>query len=192
MDENCLIQVYKHPLLGSEDLAIIFEAHKKVVFSKGDFLLKEGQVANEYFIVASGLIRSYVNDYSGNDITINFFTKNDIVIEVSSLFQRIPSAENIQTLTDCVCWKINYDVFQNFFHSNEGFREWGRGWLSNSLFKHKQRSVSMITKSSKERYLELVKYNPEILLNAPLKYIATFLGITDTSLSRIRKETAKL
>ena len=81
----------------------VINSFERVVFSKGDFLIKEGQTANEYFCLESGLIRAFVYDYNGNDITTNFFTANDIVVEPSSLFQRIPTKENMQTLTDCVC-----------------------------------------------------------------------------------------
>ena len=185
-------KVYHHPLLTKEDLKTIRVAHTKVSFKKGAFLLREGQITNEYLIVESGLIRSFVRDYNGNDITTNFFSTNEIVIEVSSLFQRIPTHENIQALADCVCWKINFDDFQNLFHSIEGFSEWGRAWMAQSLFEFKQRSVTMITDSATERYRKLIEEKPLVLQNAPLKYIASYLGITDSSLSRIRKETAKL
>ena len=67
-------------------------------------------------------------------------------------------------------------------------REWGRAWFTFQLFTMKERSLGTITETAKNRYLKLMKDKPEILLNAPLKQIATFLGITDTSLSRIRKE----
>jgi len=189
---NTLKQVYQHPLLQSEDLEAIFGAHKKVMFNKGDFLLREGHIANEYLILDQGLIRAFVHNFDGNDITTNFFSEGEIVIEVSSLFQRIPSNENIQALTDCVCWKIEFQVFQELFHSIEGFREWGRAWMAQSLFEFKSRSVSMITDSATDRYLNLLQHKPDVLKYAPLKQIASYLGITDTSLSRIRKETAQI
>ncbi len=187
MKEQILRQVYQHPALSEPDLKRIFDAHQKVEFKKGDFILKEGQTANNYMILQKGLMRSFVYDYSGDDITTNFFIENEIVIEVSSLFQRIPTKEYIQTLTDCTCYKIDFDKFQEFFHSIENFREWGRAWLSNSLFEFKQRSISIIKDSATDRYLALMKEKPQIIQQAPLNNIASFLGVTDTSLSRIRK-----
>ncbi len=162
------------------------------MINKGDFLLREGHIANEYFILEQGLIRAFVHNFDGKDITTSFFVKDEIVIDVSSLFQRIPSNENIQALTDCVCWKIEFQVFQELFHSIEGFREWGRAWMAQSLFEFKNRSVSMITDSATDRYLNLLQHKPDVLKYAPLKQIASYLGITDTSLSRIRKETAQI
>lgn len=60
--------------------------------------------------------------------------------------------------------------------------------MTNSLFHFKQRSLEIVTISAKERYLQLIKEKPEVVLQAPLKNIATYLGITDSSFSRIRKE----
>lgn len=189
MTEGQLLHtVYNHPLLKDDDLGQICRAHEKVLFQKNSFLLRNGQTANEYFVIESGLMRSFVMDTEGNDITTNFFAEGEIVIEVSSLFQRIPTRENIQALTDCTCWKIDFDVFQYLFHSMEGFSEWGRSWMAGELFRFKQRSVEMIAESATERYLKLIREKPHVIRQAPLKHIATYLGVTDTSLSRIRKE----
>ncbi len=192
MNKTLLKNIYNHPGLNNSDLDQILDAHKKVIYGKGDFLLVEGQIANEYLILEKGLIRSFVHDFNGNDITINFSTENEVVIEVSSLFQRIPTQENMQVLTDCICWKIDFDTFQQLYHSIANFNEWGRAWMAQSLFECKQRSVSIIADSATERYRRLLKEKPAVIQNAPLKFIASYLGITDTSLSRIRKETAKL
>jgi hypothetical protein len=70
----------------------------------------------------------------------------------------------------------------------ENFREVGRTKLIQDFFKLKSHSLSLITTEAKDRYLNLMKNQPEIIQNIPSKYIATYLGITDTSLSRIRKE----
>lgn len=188
MKKELLSQVYQHPLINSQELESIIEAHQKVTLKKGDFILKEGEIANSYLILESGLLRSFAYDYNGNDITTDFFCNYDVVIEVLSLFQRIPAKENIQALTDCICWKIDFDVFQELFHSIGGFPEWGRSWMTGRLFHFKQRSVEMVTISAKERYLQLIKEKPQVVLQSPLKYIASYLGITDTSFSRIRKE----
>lgn len=186
-----LYSLYQNPLLSKGDIEQIVSAHERVEFKKGEFLLQVRQVSSEYYVMEKGLVRSFVFDYDNKDITTNFYTKNEIVIEVASLFQRLPAQENIQALTDCVCWKINFDDFQKLFHSIEGFSEWGRAWMSQSLFELKKRSVSMVTDSATDRYLQLIRNQPEILMGAPLKTIASYLGITDTSLSRIRKETAR-
>lgn len=190
MTANCLTSLYNNPLLSPEDLNAIFDAHQKVTFKKGEKILSKGEISNFYYCVQEGLIRSYVFDFKENDITVNFFGKNQIAIDVISLFHRIPTVENFEALTDCECYQIDIETFQTLFHSIKGLTEWGRAWMSESLFLLKQRSISMITDSAKERYIRLAKQQPEILKYAPLKSIASYLGITATSLSRIRKELA--
>ncbi len=188
---DVLKNIYQHPAFSEEDLNLIFNKHEKTNYKKGDFFLKENEISNDYFVLESGVVRSFVYDINNDDITINFFTINDIIIEASSLFQRIPSIENIQAETDCVVWKISYDEFQELFHSIPALTEWGRAWMSYQLFYLKNRSVEMITKSATERYLALIQEKPDVLKFAPLKNVASYLGITDTSLSRIRKEIVK-
>lgn len=188
METQILNNIYIHPLLNKGDIETISKAHKKVFLKKGDHFLKKGQHSNSYMILVDGLMRSFVHSPNGDEITTGFFCNNDIVIEVSSLFQRIKSDENIEALTDCECWEMEFDVFQQLFHSIEGFSEWGRAWMSGSLFEIKQRSIFMLTEEATTRYQQLISEKPLILKHAPLKYIASYLGITNSSLSRIRKE----
>lgn len=180
--------IYRHPLFGEEDLQKLAESHTQFKFKKGEFLLRESETSEEYYLLEEGLVRAFVHDYDNNEITTEFFTKNEIVIIPSSLFQKIPSKENLQAVTDCILWKIDYDTFQELFHSIEALREWGRMWFSFQVFWMKQRSLDMITETATNRYLKLMKEKPEIIKFAPLKQIASYLGITDSSLSRIRRE----
>ena len=158
---------------------------------KGNFFLKKKKISNSYLVLENGLMRSFVLDIDNNDITLEFFNENDAVIDASSLFQRIPSKENIQAITDCIVYEIYYDDFQELFHTIEGMREWGRMWFTFQLFQSRYQKIEMITETAKERYLKLLKEKPQIIQQAPLKQIATYLGITDTSLSRIRKEISE-
>ncbi|AYN68175.1 Crp/Fnr family transcriptional regulator [Euzebyella marina] len=187
VDISFLAQVYNHPLLSRNDIVKLSGIHTREFIKKGTFVLEKGSVPQEYYILESGLLRSFVHDYNGKDITVNFFTEGELIIEVASLFQRIPSSENIEALTNCTVYKVDFEEFQQLFHEMEGFREWGRAWMSKSLFDFKQRSTSMIVDSAKERYEHLMKHRPSVSQKAPLKHIASYLGITDSSLSRIRK-----
>jgi CRP-like cAMP-binding protein len=180
--------IYNHPLLKKEDYEEIRKAHTRIEFSQGCLILESGKIAREFYIIEKGLFRSFLYDYNGNEITIEFYCPREILIESFSLFQRIPSKENFQCIADGVAWKIEYDTFQKLLHTVEGLREWGRTWVTNQLFISKQRSINILTISATDRYLNLIKERPQIVEQSPLKYIASYLGITDTSLSRIRKE----
>ncbi|MCQ0110201.1 Crp/Fnr family transcriptional regulator [Zhouia amylolytica] len=188
MNVDFFQSIYNHPLIRKIDLKDIISEHQKIRFSKGTVFLENGKMANEYYLIESGLLRAFVHDLNGNEITTDFHGENEISIEVSSLFQRIPTNENIVALTNGVAWKIEFQSFQELFHKIEGLREWGRAWMSKQLFSSKQRSIDIHTKSATERYLNLIKDKPKIIQQSPIKHVASYLGITDTSLSRIRKE----
>jgi CRP-like cAMP-binding protein len=189
-DQHFLHNVFGRTNLTKEELAVIIPKFKQKTFEKNNFMLLEGQTANHYWFVQSGFVRAYVVDTEGNDITTNFYSVGDIVIDWPSFFLRTPTRENIQALTDCVCWQLDFETFQELFHSILNFREQGRTTLVGSYFALKRHSVSMIADQAKDRYLKLVSEKPHIVQNVSLKHIATYLGITDTSLSRIRKEIA--
>ena len=188
MNRDFFQSIYNHPLIDTKDLNEIIGCHEKITFKKGFTFLESGKTANEYYLIESGLLRAYVHDFEGNEITTEFYSTNESCIEVSSLFQRIPTKENIIALTGGKAWKMDFGKFQELFHKIEGFREWGRAGLSSRLFMYKERKIEMITKSATERYRSLINDKPSIIQNAQIKHIASYLGITDTSLSRIRKE----
>lgn len=189
-EQHFLNNVFGKTDMTKEEKEIAISKFKQVSFEKNSFLLEEGKTANHYWFIQSGFIRSYVIDTEGNDITTNFFSVGDIVIDWPSFFLRNPTRENIQALSDCVCWQLDFETFQELFHSIRNFREQGRTTLVSSYFALKRHSISMIADQAKDRYLRLLKEKPHIVQNVSLKHIATFLGITDTSLSRIRKEIA--
>lgn len=179
-----------YPMPQQQAQAIAQRFHERM-FAKNDFLLKEGKISNEYHFLETGYMRVYTYDTNGNDITTAFCFPNGVVLELSSFFKRIPSKENIQALTDCKSWCLSFDELQDVFHSMQQFREFGRTILVNAYASLKQRMLSMIQETAEERYTSLIKSNPEIFQYAPLKTIASYLGITDTSFSRIRKEYSK-
>jgi CRP-like cAMP-binding protein len=179
---------YKSPGLSAAALKRIAGVHAYQEFKKGTLLLQEGQRADAYYCLDAGMIRSFATNPSGNAITTGFTCPGQIAIEVASLFLGLPTEENMQALTDCRVWKISLEAFQVLFNEIPAFATWGRDWMTQALLTHKLRALRMITETAPERYLRLQEEQPEILKVAPLKYIASYLGITDSSLSRIRKE----
>jgi len=171
-----------------EEIAMKFNPVK---FERNDYVLKAGKVCHEYYFIEQGIMRSYTHDLQGDEVTTAFFSENSFASDLLSFFNKSPSKEYIQAITDCETWCIIYDVMQESFHTLPEFREFGRLKLVNSYSVLKERMLSMLQETAEQRYAHLLQANPEIFQRVPLKYIATYLGITDTSLSRIRKEFAK-
>jgi len=182
-----LHEIFKPENFKPAELELILEQFNRVEFKKNEYIIDEGKVANFYYFMESGFARSYAIDTEGNDVTTKFYSSQDIIIDWHSYFLKRPCREFIQALSSCVCWKIHFDNFMKLFHI-ESFREVGRTRLVNNYFELKSHTVSMIADQAKDRYLHLMNEKPDIVHNVPLKHIATYLGITDTSLSRIRKE----
>ncbi|MGB3848540.1 MAG: Crp/Fnr family transcriptional regulator [Tunicatimonas sp.] len=191
MNNPFLVRIFPEPQFTAEEQATIIAEFRAVRFLKNDFLLAEGHTEDHYWFLERGIARSYAIDADGNDISTNFFVSGDVVIDWPSFFQRQPTRENIQALTDCTTWQLNYDAFQRLFHGIEAFREAGRARLVDSYFELKKNRVAMIADPAKVRYQRLLRERPDIIRYVPLKQIATYLGITDTSLSRIRKELSQ-
>jgi CRP-like cAMP-binding protein len=186
--KNFILSNYQCP---QDILQQILNSFVDITISKGEYFLKEGQVSNTYMFLHEGFMRAYTYDLDANDITTNFYKQNQLVFEVSSFFKRDRSKENIQALTDCTGYALTYEELNNLFHAMPQFREFGRMILVKGFVALKERTLSLINESAEQRYANLLTNNPEIFQYAPLKTIASYLGITDTSLSRIRREFVK-
>jgi CRP-like cAMP-binding protein len=192
MEKTALINFLKNASpLTIEFASEIADGFEYRELDKGELLLRSGRVSNEYLFLESGFIRSYLYDTEGNEITLNFYVQGELVFEVASFFQRIPSEENFEAVTACRGWILTYEKLNHLFHALPEFREFGRSVLVKGFVAFKLRTFSMINKTAEERYELLIKSKPEIFRHAQLKHIASYLGITDTSLSRIRKSFVK-
>jgi len=159
-------------------------------FLKNEFLLREGKVSDLLYL-ADGLMRAYTFDLKGDEVTTNFFAKGRQVFDHASFFLQTPSEENIQAVTDCIGYSITFEKMNTVFHSIPEFREYGRRMLVKELVSYKKRTLAMINKTAEQRYEDLIKDDKEIFQSAQLKHIASYLGVTNSSLSRIRREFSR-
>lgn len=159
-------------------------------FLKNEFFLREGKVSDLLYL-AEGLMRAYTFDLKGNEVTTNFFSKNRQVFDHASFFLQTPSEENIQAVTDCIGYSITFERMNSIFHTIPEFREYGRRMLVKELVSFKKRTLAVINKSAEQRYEDLIKDDKAIFQFVQLKHIASYLGVTNSSLSRIRREFSK-
>ncbi|SIR40783.1 Crp/Fnr family transcriptional regulator [Pontibacter lucknowensis] len=174
-----------------EKLDIIAQHFHEKLIDKHDHLLSEGKISQEYLLLESGFMRAYSLDTEGDEVTTAFYGAGQPVFDVASFFMHTPAKESIQALAPCSGWVISFDDLNKLFHSIPEFREVGRGILVKGYASLKLRMQSMITETAETRYAMLLHSNPEIFRQAPLKHIASYLGITDSSLSRIRRDISR-
>lgn len=188
--QHFLHTIFKPENFADEELTLVLDQFKEMTFKKNDYLIDLDKTADYYYFLEEGFLRSYTIDLEGNDITSKFFVPGDIVIDWHSYFLKKPARESIHALSSGKAWKISFQNFMKLFHI-EAFREVGRTRLVQNYFELKNHSISMIAEHARDRYLDLLKEKPMLVNSVPLKHVATYLGITDTSLSRIRNEIAK-
>ena len=168
--------------------AFFAEQFEPIEFSKDELLLKENKINKDTFILESGYVRSFTFNQNGEEVTTNIFSAPCFVNDFLSFFKQQPTSENYQCLTHCKLWTMSYEKVQTCFHTYPEFREFGRMMLVTNYSNLHDRMLGMIKDTADNRYLKLMENHPDIFQNVPLKIIASFLGITDTSLSRIRRE----
>jgi len=174
----------------TQDWKQVLNSFQQESFEKGENLIDFGVVPNKYYYVINGMLRSYVVNSKGNDVTTGFYAMGDLAQDLPNLFLRRDTEECIETLCPTNCWSITYAKSEMLFHSIEAYRRAGRGRLVMEYAKLKQRSNKMVSLTAQERYLSLISKHSTIFQVAQLKHIASYLGITNSSLSRIRRETA--
>lgn len=183
------LQAYLKKLnpMSDEKADYITTFFKKETINKHQLIIKEGKISRKSYFLETGIIRCYIIDLNGNEVTTRFYSAPDFLNDYLSFFTQKPSEEYYETLTECTVWSINHENVQHCFHNIPEFREWGRMLLTLNYVKMHKHMVSFHKLTAQERYENLIKKHPEIIKEVPLKIIASYLGVTKFSLSRIRK-----
>lgn len=182
---NFILSIVPITRLDASDIANTFYFKD---IPRGNYLLREDQTSDCYYYLQSGLMRTFLYDLEGNEITTDFFEENNMVFEITSFFNRVRSEANIQAITDCKGFGISYEELNKLFHEKPAFRDLGRAILVKEFIASKKRNYGMINRTAEQRYQNLVATSPGIMMHSPLKYIASYLGITDSTLSRLRRK----
>lgn len=174
--------------ISTEKAHLIAEGFDNFNLSKNTLLINENKITKETYFLESGIIRSFTYNNKCEEVTTNIYSAPCFVNDFLSFFKQQPTSEAFQALTDCKIWKMDYEKVQIYFHTYPEFREFGRMMLVTNYSNLHERMLGMIKDTAETRYLNLMKKHPQVFQNVPLKIIASYLGITDTSLSRIRKD----
>ena len=188
------LNAYFHSLFPIEKEVVekITEKFSDFNMDKNTVLLQKDEISTKTYFLEAGYMRSYIINEDHEEITTNIFIAPCFVNDFLSFFQKQPIKETYQTITDCSFWETDLQNVQNNFHNIPDFREFSRLLFVMNYAKLHDRLIEMASEKAETRYINLVKNKAPILQNVPLKVIASYLGITDSSLSRIRKDVGKL
>lgn len=148
-------------------------------------LLQEGQVSKKAFFIEKGCVRAWFNN-DGIDFTIQFFFENEVVASLESFTTNTQSLFNIETIEPCIIHSITKEEAMQVLDQFPDMRKQMETVFLQRLFLYQKLFLSRIKDSPEKRYKELLANHPEIIQRVPQLYIASFLGITPVSLSRIR------
>ncbi len=163
---------------------------KKLHLEKGEFLLREGEVCRQSFYVEKGLLRYYSIDNKGKEHIIQFAPEGWFVGDRESQFFNRPSKFFIQALEDSNVAMIDEELICTISNTDEAFGLFNNHLLHNHIRQLQHRINMLLSATAEERYLDFIKIYPDILLRVPQTLVASYLGITPESLSRVRKDLA--
>lgn len=159
-------------------------------FKKGDFLMQPGDKCKHSFFVESGLLRQFSIDSKGKEHIVQFAPENWFMADRESVYFNQPSDYFIQALENSDVFLIEESLILQLSKSDPTFLEFNHKLLHNHIRHLQKRITQLLSATAEERYLDFVRIYPDLMLRVPQIFIASYLGITPESLSRVRKELA--
>ncbi|PCI10375.1 MAG: CarD family transcriptional regulator [Flavobacteriaceae bacterium] len=161
--------------------------HKKR-FPKKSILTKIGEVENYISFIEEGVVRLVIPKNDEDEMTFGFSFQNEFISAYDSFLTQTPSIYQVETLTETRLLSISYSDLQKVYEQTQIGNLIGR-LVSEGLYLLKsKRTYSLLVDTAEQRYLNLFTERPNLIKEIPLKYIASYIGVTPQSLSRIRKQ----
>ena len=187
MFEVFFIHVNEKVSLTDEEQQTIKTFFSPKKLRKKQYLLQEGDVCKYMAFVEKGLLRSYNVDDKGNEHMIQFAWEGWWISDTYSFLSGEPAAYNIDAIEDAELLLISLSHFEEMMLKVPKMERYFRILFQNNIISKERRLLSSITYSAEEKYLKLSETNPELIQRIPQNLIASYLGITPETLSRIRK-----
>ena len=159
----------------------------KTIFPKKQIITRQGDTEIFLSFIERGIVRSYIPG-DETEMTFNFSFDKEFTCAYDSFLTQTPSDYELQALTDTVAWQISYTDLQVVYTQTTVGNYLGRIASEKLYLAKSKRELSLLRRNATERYLSLFSEQPDILKHIPLKYIASYIGVTPQGLSRIRRQ----
>ena len=166
---------------------LIVEKFKTVYLKKGEIVIKPNCIVKHQYYVYSGCLRAFHIDKSAKEHTMQFATKDWWISDFTALFTSSKSIMTIEVLQDAVLFKVSKKDIEELYSKIPKLESLFRKKLEKAYASFQKRILANLSKTAQERYSSFVKNYPDFEKNIKNYHIASFLGITSESLSRIRK-----
>lgn len=189
--EHFINKIKSSLLLSTEAEEYLYSISKEKTVTKGEVLIREGQTVKKTFFVTDGCLRSFCTDKSGKEHTLQFAIKEWWISDFTAIYNNEPATLTVESIKDSKVIEFNASKLNNIFSQFPEFEVFQRKNLENHVVSLHKRILNQLQLTARERYdLFLEQYN-DIEQYTPNYHIASYLGITQQSLSRIRVESAK-
>lgn len=171
--------------LTTESTAKLVQISKKITAKRNSLLIEQDKIQKDIYFLASGLARVYY-ETPNRQITLGFVSPGGTLISMNSYVHDTPGYENIDLLEDSVVYQIDQKQLFDLYESDIAIANWGRKMAELEFIKAEQRTMSKLFNTAQERYAELLQKYPQYIQRIKLGYIASYLGVSQVTLSRIR------
>lgn len=154
------------------------------------FILQEGEISKYSIFVEKGILRTYKIDEKGNEHTLQLATEGWWAADLYSFLTNEPSNFYIEALENCELLLISRAAWDELMDKVPAFERYFRILIQNNLVSTQRRLMNTLSQTAEEKYLNLISNHPDLLQRAPQTIIASYLGITPETLSRIRSQLA--
>jgi CRP-like cAMP-binding protein len=182
---NEYLQLFKEFSL--DDAKFFFSLTRQRHLKAGELFVQAGEMHRKVAHIKSGLMRMYIINEDGEEVTLFFRKEDHQIAPYDCIFADKPSRMFIEAFEDTTLFEIDYDKLQEFMHRHPQYESARKHFNQKLLMDSFIRIENFILYPPLQRYLQFVKNNPDLVQRVPDKYIASVLGITPGSLSRIRK-----
>tara|TARA_R110002051_G_scaffold75877_2_gene138207 strand:- start:43585 stop:44160 length:576 start_codon:yes stop_codon:yes gene_type:complete len=187
-DNSVIKEIFKDLVFNATEIEFITSCFKKVKVKKGTILLNAGENVNEQYYIFEGCLRSYHIDFHGKEHTVQFGIKNWWISDYTGFFTTEQSKMTIEVIQDATLYKISKQDKEALYKQIPKIESYFRIKLEHAFASFQKRILANLSQTAKERYRNFVKNYPNIEKKVKNYHIASYLGITTESLSRIRKE----
>lgn len=176
----------------TEDCKKEFLKNSKIkTFSKGEVVVKEGQYSKKAFLIMKGCARAYYLK-DGKDISDWFTFENQFMAAIVSFFNEVPSPHYVEFLEDSIALEFSKDTVQELSRKHHDFESFIGKVVTETMIGLCERLNTIQFAKADERYQQLLQIYPGITQRIPLRHIASYLGITLETLSRIRNQKVRI
>ncbi|PJJ08376.1 CRP-like cAMP-binding protein [Flavobacterium sp. 1] len=173
--------------LNQQQLDLISKKAAVLELRKDDYFSEAGKIVRQVGFIVEGITRVCYYNNKGEEITKYFIDENNIVVDLDSFNNEICSSAYVQAITDCKLIVFSKKDWQELLDTIVGWDTIVHKITSKALMLKVARRSPLVTEDATERYLKFLEIFPNVVNRVPLSYIASYLGITQSSLSRIRK-----